>query len=168
MKLNKNSISSKVYKYFYNKKTLPDNLCPYFWKLVLAYLITIIFAPFHVIPLCSKQYREDFKENLFFTIQILIVIFIISAIFNPLLLIWTIPTKQSLLSTYISIGIAVDGTIIFILFCYFITKLIDLIKSISYKRVVTDKVKTDNILISFIKAKYNKYCPQIEWTDKTT
>lgn len=167
MKLNINSISSKIYKYFYNTRILPNNLCPYFWKLVLAYLIIVIFAPFHIIPLYCKQYRYSFKENLFFTTGLLIIILAILTILNPILLIWIIPVKNSFLNTYILTGIIADLTIITFLFCFIIKKFINLIISIIYNRDITDRVKTNNILISFIKAKFQQFCPQIEWINKT-
>jgi amino acid transporter len=41
MTLNSNSISAKLYRYFYSKQNMPESLCTYFWALVLAYLFII-------------------------------------------------------------------------------------------------------------------------------
>jgi amino acid transporter len=41
MTLNSNSISAKLYRYFYSKQNMPASLCTYFWALVIAYLFII-------------------------------------------------------------------------------------------------------------------------------
>lgn len=41
MTLNSNSISAKLYRYFYSTERMPESLCTYFWALVLAYILII-------------------------------------------------------------------------------------------------------------------------------
>ena len=41
MKLNRNSISAKLFRYFYSTDIMPGSLCTYFWALVLAYILII-------------------------------------------------------------------------------------------------------------------------------
>ena len=41
MKLTKNSFNSKLYRWFYCTNQLPINLCPYFWKLLMAWVLLI-------------------------------------------------------------------------------------------------------------------------------
>jgi hypothetical protein len=46
MEINYNSTSARIYREFYNTKRMPESLCPYFWKLVFAWPITILLSPF--------------------------------------------------------------------------------------------------------------------------
>lgn len=41
MKLNKNSISARLYRWFYITESMPSNLCPYFWKLVAMWILIV-------------------------------------------------------------------------------------------------------------------------------
>jgi hypothetical protein len=41
MRLKSNSISARLYRYFYGTEIMPTSLCNYFWALVLAYLLII-------------------------------------------------------------------------------------------------------------------------------
>lgn len=50
MKANPNSWHARLYKFIYESKNLPKNLCPYFWKCVLAILL---FVPAVVIKFPS-------------------------------------------------------------------------------------------------------------------
>lgn len=40
MKLNKNSIHAKFYKWYFMEHYLPENLCNYFWKIVFGLTVT--------------------------------------------------------------------------------------------------------------------------------
>lgn len=51
MKINYNSLSAKIYRYFYTTETMPTNLCPYFWKSLIA---TILFIPYYILTIPTK------------------------------------------------------------------------------------------------------------------
>lgn len=54
-----------LYQFTYNSK-LPQNLCPYFWKLVLALVLfipyLIIKLPSYIENLFAKDYRETYEH----------------------------------------------------------------------------------------------------------
>ena len=60
MKLNSNSISSKLYRWFYGTKELPNNLCPYFWKLVLAWLVLIPYSLVCLPVILTEIYDKEY------------------------------------------------------------------------------------------------------------
>lgn len=140
MKLNSNSLSSKLYRWFYGTNDLPNNFCPYFWKLLLAWVTLIPYAlfctPVIIYELIDKHNnRYEYSDN-------------------------SVGERLGY-----SIGI------------YFLLILIGLIRLVEYirERNKQRKIKYDengrrireepkpNLFIEFIKAKYNKHCPRIDW-----
>lgn len=67
-KLNPHGLMARLYRNFYNTGGLPNNLCPYFWKLVIAIISFVFVWPVIVInSLLSpyyykKEYYDDWKE----------------------------------------------------------------------------------------------------------
>jgi hypothetical protein len=183
MELNKNSNSAKLYRWFYNLDSefdeMPTNLCPYFWKLVLMW-ITII--PFTVITLpaqvITKFNTKTFGESFGYTFAFYFVSFIlmILAAFpislfvkfevggfwdnfrNPSILFWFLITVVALYYGIKHLFIWLkEGK-----------KLYDEDGSRYYGydsegNKIYYKTKKPNIVAEFIKAKYNKYCPKIDW-----
>ena len=62
MNLTKNKFHSKLYKFFYKTDNLPNDLCSYFWGLLIALIlaipITIIKIPV-LIATKLKYFKED-------------------------------------------------------------------------------------------------------------
>jgi len=58
MKLNTNSLLAQIYRSFYEVGYMPDNLCSYFWKLIIA----CIFYPFYLICSFPIIVIDRFKE----------------------------------------------------------------------------------------------------------
>ena len=86
MKLKENSFSANFYKWVYETKQLPKNLCPYFWKLLLGWVICITFSvpifisliPMLIVSLFDKDIKEDLNGNKYgFAVAGLIVYFLI-------------------------------------------------------------------------------------------
>lgn len=169
MKLNKNSFSAKFYCWFYETNKLPNNLCPYFWKLSLAWLLTIVLFPpmfFLLIPaMIISIFSVDFKTSLWgnkFTFAIM-GIFIYAALLIAFSIVVFAATilgligyvSGSWLSTFQIWGgiISCAGAGVGV---YYLGKLI-----IEHKK--KNSYKSPNIVKEFIKAKYNKYCPKIDW-----
>lgn len=65
MKARKNSIHAMIYKFTY-KSDLPNNLCPYFWKVILGIILFIpnfiIQFPILLIQLFQKD-KDDVNVN---------------------------------------------------------------------------------------------------------
>ncbi len=177
MTINYNSFSSKLYRWFYGTNKMPNNLCPYFWKLIIAFVLAIpIFVltlPFEIAQLFAKKTLEDFDKTpihirLFISVLTVLFLICVAAVLAPISLFFGyVPEKGTLIQ-----DLFILGTFIWILVLFFGSiKLFDYLKdrySSNSGNRKRNKVKGDNILIEFVKAKYNKYCPKIEWVDNKT
>ena len=86
MRLNENSFTPKLYKWFYGvseSQGLPKNLCPYFWKVLLMYSTFIPYVlfsiPVVVYDLFDKQYENGDRktgERLGVSVGVYIALFI--------------------------------------------------------------------------------------------
>jgi len=182
MELNKNSFSAKLYRWFYDQNVMPNNLCPYFWKLIFMWILII---PYVLITLPSqimnKFKRITFSDAIGETFAAYIVLF-------ALLILLSFPI--SLFITFADDGFwdnMRNGSIVF--WCFLtLVALYYGIKTfviwINIKRGLYDdkgyryygydsqgkkiyhKPKNPNIVAEFIKSKYKKYCPKIDWKDE--
>lgn len=179
MKLKTNSLNAKLYCWFYSQtsENLPTNLCPYFWKLVLAW---VLFIPYSIISLPGifiydifhKDYTTTLKR---FAISLLIytVLFILLCMGSAIGAIFITLHRGTFFGEIWLAGIMIWFVIIVCSIFFGIEKLIE---HIQYSRRFYDedgyrvypqpKDKKVRIIIEFIKAKYNSYCPKIDWTDK--
>ena len=172
MELNYNSLSAKVYRNFYEKSRMPESLCPYFWKLVVAWPITILFSPLLIPFWIVDKLNEGDDESVPFPAQALIGILMYGAVFCVFCLgvtissIWITYYQGThwygwYVSGFIVIFVALVGSIIFL-----ISKLKERRRESRYDEngnyLPTEEPKP-SILVEFIKAKYNKYCPKIDW-----
>lgn len=186
MEISKKSWHFWVYSHFYMYATetywLPKNLCPYFWKLMLALVLfiplTIFLLPYtlltFVISLIDKEeefsypvYVEDFFKGLFTNFGGFLLFVMVD-------MWWCIPTAAQFKSGKES-PIFMFGVICWvILITLGITQLCIKIKEGIQKRkrikrplvpMVELKIKQPNIFVEFIKAKYKKHCPMIQWKD---
>lgn len=168
MKLNKNSISAKLFRWFYGTSELPTNLCPYFWKLVMAYVFVIplfiISFPYIIINKNSCNESLGDRIGLGFVCWIIFsasIVCLIAAL-SPIMLFWYTPVKGSFLKSLIEIGFAAwaGGLIIGVsLFIYYLGKKIKERK----RRNLPKEEKRSNIIVEMVKATYYKYCPKIDW-----
>jgi hypothetical protein len=168
MKLNKNSISAKLFRWFYGTSELPTNLCPYFWKLVMAYVFVIplfiISFPYIIIDKNSCNESLGHRIGLGFVCWIIFsasIVCLIAAL-SPIMLFWYTPVKGSFLKSLIEIGFAAwaGGLIIGVSsFIYYLGKKIKERK----RRNLPKEEKRSNIIVEMVKATYYKYCPKIDW-----
>ena len=166
MKLNKNSISAKLFRWFYGTTELPTNLCPYFWKLVMAYVFAI---PLFIIPLPYVIINKDTcNESLGSRIGLgfvcWFILFLLITALTPIMLFWHTPVKDSLLETLIEIGLLTWVVGLTLGIIWFIHYIQDKIKERKWEnRNLPKKEKRSNIIIEMVKATYYKYCPKIDW-----
>jgi hypothetical protein len=173
MKLNYNSFSSKLYRWIYYSDTneMPNNLCPYFWRLVVAYIIAlpvlVLTLPYELIRLFKKDKEEmdmPLLPRIISTVVFAIALFVIAALLAPISLFFGYsPIESSGFNSMINGGI----------FLWFIGGIVGLVYGITYlvdkyknRSKVIKEAKSENIVVEFVKAKYNKYCPKIEWVNK--
>ena len=166
MKLNKNSISAKLFRWFYRTSELPTNLCPYFWKLVMAYVFAIplfiISLPYVIIEKYSSS--ESFGNRIGLGFVYWVILFLLIAALSPIMLFWYTPVKDSLLEILIHCGFLTWMAGLLIGIIWFIHYIQDKIKERKWEsRNLPKEEKRSNIIVEMVKATYYKYCPKIDW-----
>jgi hypothetical protein len=184
MKINTSSVSTQLYMWFYgiSERKLPTNLCPYFWKLVFMSLLIIPYSifclPVVIMELVMKILKKEESKNetwerVGYSLVIYIFLIGVSSLIVSVSLFWnTYPIKTSPILNSLSIA----GTILWIMGIIVgvyngIQYLYKSIRNWIYGKTI--KYDEDgyriypepkvNIVKEFVKAKYHKYCPQIEW-----
>lgn len=179
MQINYNSLTAKLYRWFYATSKMPSNLCPYFWKLVIA---TIFAVPTAIITtpavLINRDREFEIAERYAFGLMTWLGLVFGACVLSTVSLFWIVAAKDSLLDIMNHIGIFVlvltigFGSIIGIVFS--IKFLVDRRREANAPRVWDDsnyewvpnpnyKKPAPAIAAEFIKAKYKKYCPKIDW-----
>ena len=177
MELNINSFGTKLYQWFYGVRTynLPNNLCPYFWKTVLMYLTiipyTLFCLPVVIYDLFDKSYENGDRtvgERMGVSFGVYIGLFVISSLLFSISGLFIKFEPKSFFEAMMLIGTLVWAAL----------AVIGVIEGAKYLREysTSDKSYYDreqdtwvvkktkfNMTTEFIKAKYNKYCPKIEW-----
>lgn len=167
MILNHNSISAKLYRWFYETNIMPNNLCPYFWKLVIAYTfalpLLILTLPYTIL----HREKHSSTPRIVYSILFYLITFAVISMLSVFGLGFAIPEENTLYFIMVIFGLAVWISI----FLFGVAKLISvlIIKWQSwryYKKYIYDKPKTTkvNLIVEMVKAKYHKYCPKIDWT----
>jgi len=159
--LNKNSFTPRLYKWFYNVDYLPQNLCPYFWKVVIMYIL----LPFLGIPILIGQLAEKDSNAFVKTgvgiILIVLSIFLISTIISPIVLFNYLVLHVKPNEMYGKI-MELGLTIWFPLIVFGIWTACE--KSYEY---ITNRKKPipeeSNVVVAFVKAKFHQICPSINW-----
>jgi len=162
MILNKNSISVKLFRWFYGTSELPTNLCPYFWKLVMAYVFAIplfiISFPYVIIEKSSSI--ESLNSRIWMGIICWFGLFSLITALTPIMLFWYTPVKDSFLEILMIYGFFVWAAGLTLGIIWFIHHLGEKIKE---RRNLPKKEKRSNIIVEMVKATYYKYCPKIDW-----
>jgi len=185
MKANKKSISARLYRWFYFTNQMPSNLCPYFWKLVVAYTL-IVPLGILCIPVIFDRTEKFFEAESWFermvgSILIWVALFLgLASLFAPItLLIWGWFAEKTTFNTLQTVGLITWGVVAVIALVSAIMYLISIRTKKKLKRsreFIWDEngdwvpnpnyvphVEKPNLLVEFIKAKYNRYCPKIDW-----
>lgn len=177
MKLNSNSVSSKLYRWFYGTNDLPNNLCPYFWKLVLAWLVLIPYSlvclPVIIMELKDKDYRyhdNSTGKRIGFSVLSYVILFCVSSMLSVIGLLFIAPEKNSFYVFMVTLGVMVwaISIIIGVIEGYKEFKEWNYRRKIKYNENgyrIWDEPKEEKtyLIVEFTKAKYNKYCPKIDW-----
>ena len=168
MKLKKNSVTTKLHKWFYgipNKYFNPINGCLYFWKTMLMYLLiiptSIVCLPIILLELIDNDKSDPIKlgDRLAYSLLLYFLIYILIIMGGAIGSFFIDYAKHSFFYETTSLGFFIWIVLIFILLCLGIDAII------SHYKETNSKNKSDNLVIEFVKAKYNKYCPKIEWID---
>lgn len=181
MKLNHNSTSARLYRWFYITDEMPQTLCPYFWKLVIMW---IFLAPVGLISIpivITKQEADEWPVRILGGLLLWgIVALLFIAIFPITYLFWGWFDPKTTFGAWQRTGLALWGMLIVGSIIWGILEIRQRKKEARRHRQKEwiwndegDYVKNPDyepyeekpsIIIEFIKAKYNKYCPKIDWT----
>lgn len=150
MEIRKNTWHSKLYKIIYNK--LSDNLCEYFWKLVLA----ILLLPFTWVALCIPKFRKDEDMGMG---SYLLVGTVVYGFFSAS---WGFGSdffpNQTLILQILF------GVVFFTLIALLLGLIFGVCVLICYIYDKTQETpKRTNIVTERLKAFKGKYCPKITW-----
>ena len=167
MILNKNSISAKLFRWFYRTSELPTNLCPYFWKLVMAYVfaIPVFIISFPYVIIDKNSCNESLNGRIGLGIVCWFGLFLLIAALSLIMLFWYTPVKDSFLEILIICGLLTLAIGLTIGIMWFIHHLGEKIKERKERkrRNLPKEEKRSNIIVEMVKATYYKYCPKINW-----
>ena len=183
MKLNTNSLNAKLYCWFYGKTAyhLPSNLCPYFWKLVLAWVLLVPYSLFCTLYILTheifdtKYENGDHKTGERMGVSLLMngIIIMLLLMINVVVWFFVDYTPKSVFSELLAPGVMLWIVAIGFGIYYGIKALAEHIKESriprdenGYRIYPEYKEKKPNLLVEFVKAKYGQYCPKIDWTNK--
>jgi hypothetical protein len=155
MKIKRAAWHAKFYKAMYVTNKLPTNLCPYFWKLVLA-VITLPITSVSFLGRCTS-FGDRFSW-IFITAFIEGIIFSVGLLLSMMFGLISSTSKINWHEFLIANGMGIAGCAVFALIGYFF----EILSRWEHKAA---KEKQPNILVEFVKAKKNKHCPMIEWED---
>jgi hypothetical protein len=153
MTLNLNSFNAKLYRYFYDKSVMPDSICPYFWKLLMAWVFVIpvsLFSfPAVIAEIITKQ-SYGLSRMFFSGLLYMSIWAIVSMVFTVMLFFNNYDSE----STIVKMG---SAGIIFWIFAIVIA----IVEGVKYFK--DNNRLSDSVIIGFVKSKYNKYCARITW-----
>lgn len=173
MNLNINTVSAKLYRWFYATNTMPQNLCPYFWKLVLMWFFilpySILSLPIILMDLKDPDNRTT-AERAGMGFIIWIGLFMIAGMLSLFGLFFFDPVKDTVWSHMLAIGvigwafaIAIGGIEFFKWAREKWENRNIKYDENGYRIWEPVKEKESSIIVEFVKAKYSKYCPKIDW-----
>jgi hypothetical protein len=173
MQLNINSKTAQLYRWFYSTAKMPQSLCPYFWKLAIMWLViapyTILSLPVILMDRKDPDHRTTGERAgvgfiLWFILGMLI------SMLSWVGLFFATPTKDGIWWHAIGVGL-MGWCAAFVFGCIALFKWSK--EKWENRHVKYDedgyriwepvKEKESSIITEFVKAKYNKYCPKIDW-----
>lgn len=161
MKLSKKSWHYWIYSRFFS--SVPRNLCPYFWKMVLCTIFIIplfvLSVPLRITCMIFGKKRFDLEEqNSYSAVSIIGIILLDGALFFSVHMVWMWFNLHN--ERIVTIGVL--GWVIFV--AIMIALLVRWLEGRTWKRIVRVE-KEPSIFKQYWKAKKDKICPLIEWED---
>jgi hypothetical protein len=180
MILKTDSTSARVYREFYGKSEMPQSLCPYFWKLVVAWPITCILFPFTIVSNLLKIENGPHTPVLiraFLGLVVYVCVYFAFSIGVVISSYWITYYEPTGMYFHYVNGVVSLVLLTTFSICALISTIYKKIKEL--KQDAATKLRYDengnyiplpertpkqpSIIVSFIHASYNKYCPKIDW-----
>lgn len=178
MKLNKNSNTAKIYRWFYgieSRYNLTNDGCEYFKKLALALVLFIplglITLPVTLITLFISKENLTPSNRLGYMVFLCLVCVGLLAMGCSVAMLFVNYNPKSFIFEF-----GIPG--LFLWFIFIVIGIVEGVKAlknyIDERKIkydengyrIWDEPKQDNLLVAFYKAKKEKYCPKLEWYDK--
>jgi len=146
---------------------MPNNLCPYFWKLAIAYTFALPLLILTLPHTILNNGRHSSTPRIGYSILFYSITFFVISMLSVFGLSFVTPEENTFYFFLVIFGIFtwilvfVSGGVLLI------DKLVTKWRSYRYyKKYNSDKPKTAkvNLIVEMVKAKYRKYCPKIDWT----
>lgn len=170
----------RLYKWFYFLDKMPTKLCPYAWKTAFMYVVlmpySIICLPVIIIDSFGGDvYTDSHGGRIGSSIIMYFFLFMVFVLSIGISILWWNPEYDSFFE-----NIQHGGAFLWIVgilagIIYFFKCIIEIIKEklderkygkinegIYYQKKPTKKY----MLVEFIKAKYNRYCPEMIWKNE--
>ena len=172
MELNYKGFNAWLYRWFYGERFLPKNFCPYFWKLVITYLVLIPFViicfPYILITIFSKNDRGETQpgEKISMSLFLWLGIWFIQDLILPFVSIFVVFKKDGYFESMSMFGLAFWAIGIIVGIALLFEHLWKKYKKARYLRKYPDSTQEKpkpNLIVEFIKAWYHKNCPSIQW-----
>jgi mannose/fructose/N-acetylgalactosamine-specific phosphotransferase system component IIC len=170
MKLNSNSVTARLYRWFYMNDQMPKSLCPYFWKLLIMWFLLIPYAivtlPIIVFGVFDRSVDDEFDcgGRLMASGFLWFLVYgVVSMGYSIIVWVFSVKYVESLFVIgsflwLISIGFAIYHT-----FGALIARYKNYKWSKSNKQTNRVKSKDSSVVVEFVKGWYKKYCPTIDW-----
>jgi hypothetical protein len=154
---------------------MPNSLCPYFWKLVLMWILILPYTIL-TLPYIFTFGRQDpigshFAEKPGSGLVLWFIIYFFGVMLFSLSVFWYSFPEGTYFSSMQILGILLWIIALVVLLYNGIIWAIEKYKRSKIKydedgyRIWEPTPKKPSILTEFIKAKYNKYCPKINWDE---
>ena len=155
---------------------MPESLCPYFWKLAIAYPLIAVLLPLLIPTWIIERFDESYKEEStpigakaligFLMYGFVFMIFTIGVFISSYWI--TYYQETAMYSFYIGGGFT--SLILGVACGYLGIKTLYVQHKRRRRKILYDKngnflplEEKPNLVVEFVKAKYNKYCPKITW-----
>lgn len=173
----RNGLNALAYRWFYGLREwdLPNNLCPYFWKSVFMYIVIVPYSifclPIVIWELFDKGYENGDRqcgERIGLSIGVYIALFVATCLSSAIGWFFFDYTKDSFWEVtavggvlFWAVGI---GICAWQLFKYLGEKAVENKHYYDEEKGEYVTIKSKPTLVAeFVKAKYNKWCPRIDW-----
>ena len=174
MQLNINSKTAQLYRWFYSTAKMPQSLCPYFWKLAVMWLAILPYVILSI-PVIAKERLDPSEthktgERIGISLMIYFILFMLISMITALGIFFVMPAKDSAYFNMVIAG-CLGWVVSIVIGSIEFSKWVKVKWENRHVRYDEDgyriwepvKEKEPNIIKEFVKAKYNKYCPKIDW-----
>jgi len=167
MKRNVNSITARLYRDFYafsGSDKMPKSLCPYFWRLMLMWVCIVPLALFSIVGFMFEIgeciYRKQLKDFPIYaskdrslgSLAIYAFLLLVYCMGVSVVGVFHQLTYTSWFGTAHFVGNFINSILLIALVIWFFGR--------------TGGPFNEPIVSSYIKAKYKKICPKIDWENK--